>query len=125
VPSGIWSAEEYKKLPAYDGDISEQLEHAEQSLRVFLCHQNGQQACAGWLGHRDPIELLAVRVGISRGDLAPECAEFETSIPLFASGAEAAEHGAREIAQPGERAATAISKIIAVRGRAGRPVRSD
>lgn len=32
VPSGIWAAEEYAKLPAYDADTPFQPPH------LFLCH---------------------------------------------------------------------------------------
>lgn len=50
---------------------------------------------------------------------------YETNAPLFASGAEAAAHGRREIEQPGERAVAAIAKIIRVRaGSAEGPVQT-
>ena len=34
VPSGIWAASEYAKLPAYDAPT------CAQSARLFLCHQH-------------------------------------------------------------------------------------
>lgn len=117
VPSGIWHADEYAKLPAYDGDIPEQT-----STRTFLCHQSAQEACAGWLGHRDPTELLAVRLGLADGSLDPSCADFSTDVELFASGREAAEHGMREIQQPDEPARTAIDKILQVRSHTDHPI---
>lgn len=117
VPSGVWAAEEYDKLRSYDGDIPQQLEHG--GTAVFLCHQNGtdgNQACSGWLGHREPGELLAVRLGISSGHLDPACAEYTTSVELFESGDAAARHGEHEIEQPSEDATAAISKIVRKRG---------
>ncbi|MGN7186968.1 DUF6283 family protein [Microbacterium enclense] len=120
VPSGVWHPDEYAKLPAYDGDIAEQ-----QSIAVFSCHQGDGDVCAGWLGHRDPVDLLAVRVGIVDGRLDPSCAEYTTDVPLFDSGAEAAAHGTGDTLHPTGRAGAAIRKIVAVRAAAGDPVRLD
>lgn len=117
VPSGVWAAEEYDKLRSYDGDMAQQLERG--GLAVFLCHQNGtdgNQACSGWLGHREPSEMLAVRLGISAGHLDPACAEYTTSVELFGSGDAAAQHGEHEIEQPSGDAAATISKIVRKRG---------
>lgn len=117
VASGVWAAEEYAKLVAYDGDVSEQ-----QSIAAFHCHQGDNEICSGWLGHRDPADLLAVRIGIIDGRLDPSCAEYSTTVPLFASGAEAAAHGMRDIEQPTAAAARAIEKITRVRAAKGDPV---
>lgn len=106
VASGIWHESEYAKLEGYDGDIIDQSAHA-----VFMCHQQDGCVCSGWLGHRDPAGLLAVRLGISRGDLAPEVIEYTTTVPLFESGADAAAHGLAELYQPGEAAVRVIEKI--------------
>ena len=106
VPSGIWDAQEYDKLPRYDGEI-----HEQQAIATFLCHHQDGQVCAGWLGHRDPIDLLAVRLGISWGQLDPSCAEYSTSVPLFETGAEAAEHGKQDIDTPDAKARQIIDKI--------------
>lgn len=109
VPSGIWHEDEYAKLPRYDGDIGDQL--AAEATSIFTCHQGDGDVCAGWLGHRDPIDLLAVRLGLSNGQLAPECAYYTTDIPLFASGEEAHSHGIQDICRPSEKATSAIQKI--------------
>jgi hypothetical protein len=105
VPSGIWEASEYEKLERYDAPLPE------QPIAVFLCHHSDGHACAGWLGHTDPSQLLAVRLGIARGDVDPDCLAYTTSVPLFPSGAAAAAHGLAEIAGPGERAVAAIDKL--------------
>lgn len=119
VASGIWHEEEYSKLERYDRDL------ADQPPAVFVCHQGSRDICAGWLGHRDPAELLAVRLGVISGEIDAACLTYETSAPLFASGAEAAAHGRREIEQPGEKAVAAIAKIIRVRaGSVEGPVRA-
>lgn len=107
VPSGVWDETEYAKLERYDGDLLDQGAHA-----VFMCHQQDGCVCSGWLGHRDPSDMLAVRLGISRGDLDPEVIEYTTTVPLFRSGAEAAAHGRAEIEAPREAAVRVIEKIV-------------
>jgi len=87
-----------------------------------MCHQGDSHVCAGWLGHADPSELLAVRIGISQGHLDPACAEYETDVPLFASGQEAAAHGVRDIRTPSEDAVATIEKVVRVRAMTGDPV---
>lgn len=110
TPSGVWDASEYEKLPRYDGDIPEQ-----QSVAVFNCHMEEPLICAGWLGHRDPTELLAVRVALVSGHLDADAAEYTTDVPLFASGAEAAAHGMVDIADPGAQAQSVIDKLTRIR----------
>lgn len=117
VPSGIWAEEEYEKLRRYDGET-----HEQTALAVFSCHQGAGEVCSGWLGHRDPADLLAVRIGIMRGDVDPSCAEYITDVPLFESGAAAAQHGTRDIVAPSTRAAAAIMKITRTRAAAGASV---
>lgn len=107
VASGIWDESEYSKLPAYDGEM-----HEQTSAAVFMCHQGSGEACSGWLGHRDPTDMLAVRLGLMRGDLDPSCADYATTVPLFESGADAAAHGMEKISEPGEDARAVIGKII-------------
>lgn len=117
VPSGIWHPDEYDKLRRYDGET-----HEQTSVNVFHCHQGAGDVCSGWLGHRDPADLLAVRIGIVSGTVDPSCAEYTTDVPLFASGAEAADHGIRDLETPDERASQAIAKIVRTRRIAGDPV---
>lgn len=85
VPSGIWDETEYAKLREYDGETWE------QSAAVFMCHHAEGDVCAGWLGHRDPADLLAVRL------------------------AAAAEHGIHDIEDPSTEAINAIDKLTRVR----------
>jgi hypothetical protein len=111
VPSGLWEESEYAKLPGYDGEM------LEQRTNVFGCHQADGSICAGWLGHREhPTDLLAVRLGVSAGVLDESCASYETDVDLFESGAEAAEHGCREIENPSPRTVAAITKLLRTRG---------
>lgn len=105
VPSGVWAEEEYDKLPAYDGETFE------QPTVPFFCHQGKGNVCAGWLAFRDPAELLAVRLGVSFGTIAPECMDYSTDVALFESGEEAAEHGKRDIENPSDWARVAMRKI--------------
>lgn len=112
VPSGVWSLEEYKKLRDYDADTSS------QPFAVFQCHQNNlgdnrSRMCAGWVGcHGD--QLLALRLHVASGG-DPSVLDYETSVPLFSSGAEAADHGEREINSPSPLAIRMIKKIARIR----------
>lgn len=106
VPSGVWDASEYAKLPQYDGDTASQFPAA------FFCHQQDGSVCSGWLGHTDPGQLLGVRLGVMRGLLDESCLDYRTDVPLFASGAEAAEHGMKEIKSPGRAAQETMRKIV-------------
>jgi hypothetical protein len=116
VPSGVWHPDEYSKLDRYDGEMHE------QPIATFMCHQGDNHVCSGWLGYRDPADLLAVRLGISIGHLSPSCAEYTTDVPLFGSGREAAEHGMREVLWPGPEASAVIGKVARVRAQNGDPV---
>jgi hypothetical protein len=106
VPSGVWDESEYQKLAGYDGETFEQ-----DATATFLCHQADGCACSGWLGHRNPENLLAVRLGLMRGVLDPSCLDYTTDVPLFESGAAAAEHGMKNFRKPREDAMLVISKI--------------
>ena len=108
VASGIWDESEYAKLPAYDGEM-----HEQTSIAVFMCHQPSEGAvCSGWLGHREyPEDMLAVRLGIIRGALDESCLEYSTDVPLFDSGAAAAEHGMKNFQDPRADARRVIDKI--------------
>jgi hypothetical protein len=108
VPSGIWSVDEYAKLPAYDAPTGE------QPIGVFHCHRQDGRVCAGWAGCHDMQESLAVRIAALDGRLdADELLDYETTTPLFDSGAEAALHGMKDIADPGPEARRVMEKLRA------------
>lgn len=108
VPSGIWDASEYGKLPLYDGDMAQQA--LAGAVNLFDCHhQPGSALCAGWVGTHSPGNLLALRIHAARVD--PEIHAFRSPVPLFASGAAAAAHGIRDIRSPGKEALAAIAKV--------------
>ena len=109
VPSGVWAAEEYDKLPEYDNETSE------QPLGIFHCHQQDGHICSGWLGTHGAQNLLSMRIGASMGYVDPSTFDYETDVPLFDSGAEAAQHGMSEIDSPSARAQRTIDKIKQVR----------
>ena len=92
VPSGVWAAHEYDKLPGYDGTMPEQVEAG--ALGAFMCHQQDGQLCAGWVGCHGAYELIALRMV---ADLDPTVWTYRSPVPLFASGAEAAAHGLPEV----------------------------
>lgn len=107
VPSGLWAAEEYDKLPRYDGEIIAQL--AAGGTAVFMCHQQDGRLCAGWLAAHGPDNLLALRL---RGaDVATAAWRYVSPVPVFASGFEAAAHGKAQIERPGTAAQRAIQRL--------------
>jgi len=109
VPSGIWDAHEYLKLPQYDGETMDQIIKGAHAL--FYCHQNDGHLCAGWVGCHDTNHLAALR--FNRVD--PETFNYVSPIELFPSGAEAAIHGMEEIENPPPEARVAIAKLEAKR----------
>lgn len=112
VPSGIWQASEYDKLPAYDGTTAEQA--AAGAFGAFYCHQRTGDVCAGWAGCHDMDENLAIRM--SHGELDVDAIrDYESPVPIFSSGAEAARHGRRDLGSPGEEARTMIGKLVRLR----------
>lgn len=106
VPAGIWSAEEYAKLPRYDGDTGAQFMKGGTGL--FFCHQNDGKLCAGWVGCHDTNHLAALR--LARVD--PSTFDYVSPVPLFESGTEAALHGLSGVNNPGPEAKAAIAKLV-------------
>lgn len=110
VPSGMWDESEYTKLPQYDGDIVNQIEN--NGHGTFGCHQANDCLCAGWVGHRDPYDLFALRIAVSNGHVDEAVFDYKTDVPLFSSGQEAHDHGMAEIDAPGVKAEQLIKKIL-------------
>lgn len=98
VPSGVWSAEEYARLPAYDNPTWG------QDRGVFCCHQQDGHLCAGWVAVHDMTESLGLRLAVLTGvidaDDLDEIIDYTTDVELFSSGAEACAHGLDEIYEP-------------------------
>lgn len=105
VPSGLWSPEEYAKLPAYDGDTGEQI--MKGATGVFLCHSQPGKLCSGWVGCHDMRHNAAVRFD----QVAETTFTYQSPVPLFTSGAEVAAHGMKDIAAPGREAGRAIKRL--------------
>lgn len=107
VPSGVWSGEEYDKLPPFD--------NPDESFTVFMCHQADKRLCAGWVGCHDMDNMIGLRLAASAGMLSSEELElarnYVSPVPLFANGAEAAAHGHGEIANPSPAARRTIDKL--------------
>jgi hypothetical protein len=105
----VWAPQEYDKLPAYDAST------AEQPVGAFLCHQQDGRLCAGWAGCHDMGGNLALRFAVIRGEISEEDFEatldYESPVPLFESGAAAAEHGMADIEAPDERAVKTMAKL--------------
>jgi Family of unknown function (DUF6283) len=104
VPSGVWAASEYDKLAAYDGPTWS------QPPGRFHCHATPEVICHGWAvvhsRQEGESELMALRIFPVEGDIPPEGA------PLFSSGAEAAEHGKRDIDHPSAEAQEVAARLM-------------
>jgi len=112
VPSGIWEASEYEKLPQYDGETGEQAEAGATGL--FFCHQAQDRLCAGWVGCHDMANNLAMRLHARRQDVDPAVYDYVSPVPLFSSGAEAAAHGMADIEEPGEAAREKVDLLLKI-----------
>jgi len=116
VPSGVWAAEEYAKLPGFDGETWEQA--AAGAFASFCCHSSPDRLCAGWAGCHDMGESLALRLARRQVEVDPAVYGYVSPVPLFASGAEAAAHGMRDLHEPGPaavRAAGKLRRVVAAR----------
>lgn len=113
VPSGVWSEEEYDKLVRYDEPTYS------QPTELFQCHQNGRdddkaRLCGGWVAtHGD--HSLGLRLAVVTGRVDPAVMSYSTTVPLFDSGEEAAEHGMEDIDDPGPEACALVEKISKTR----------
>ncbi len=110
----MWSEEEYNTLRGYDRPTFA------QPVTLWLCHHHDRnsprrQVCAGWAGCHDGATLLAVRVALATGLLSVANARavetYTSPVPLFASGAQAAEHGLADLDTPSLDAVQAIAKF--------------
>lgn len=113
VPSGVWASSEYEMLRGYD------LPTQQQPVAVFMCHATPDHYCNGWVVchmnrgpdpndplSRHPFDLFALRLSMEWDRVIPE-----PSVPLFASGNEAADHGQREIARPTQEARAVVERL--------------
>ena len=101
TPPGIWSREEYDKLPAWDNERA--------MAGIFLCHQSNMKAiCRGWLEvHWDNWNVrFAMMTKIDMTDYKP------TDVPLYSSGKEARAAGIRGIKTPSRNARAMVAKLM-------------
>lgn len=108
VPSGLWDASEYDKLPRYDGSMVEQAIAGAGGL--FMCHQQDGNLCAGWVAAHGAHNLLAFR--LNGGEVHPAVWAYESPVPVFSSGREACDHGQAHVADPDPRARRAILRLL-------------
>ena len=107
APSGLWAKHEYDKLPAYDGEIIEQLQNG--ATADFGCHQRDGHLCAGWVAAHGAGNLLALRLRAAR--VPQETWDYTTDIPVFSSGAEARRHGLKDMKRPKAKALKLMAKL--------------
>lgn len=108
VPSGVWAADCYDLLARYDAPTGE------QPPAPFGCHATPERLCHGWAvvhsnrGHEH--ELLALRLLQFRIGEAIDVPA--AGVPLFDSGAQAAEHGKAEIERPSIKALCTSARLV-------------
>lgn len=110
VPSGVWAAEEYAKLPGYDGEIVDQITN--RALGLFMCHQRDGCLCGGWLACHGADNLLALRMN----PVDPSVWRWRTDVPVWTSGAAAERHGMAQINNPGPEARALMDKLTRLPG---------
>lgn len=115
VPSGIWAAEEYQKLPAYDRQTRE------QPPSLFMCHQQNNSLCTGWLqshaNREHAYDLLSLRLArnLDTAEVS-RVALMEPLVKLFKTGREAMRHGLKALRNPGKKAKQVMAAITRKRG---------
>ncbi|NUS02076.1 MAG: hypothetical protein HOV97_05875 [Nonomuraea sp.] len=111
APTGLWHHDHYAKLVEYDNDNM-----ADQPELVFACHQQDGRLCAGWVAVHDMEKNLALFLALLQGWITPDvfatCLTYATSVPLFASGREACDHGMRDYEDPPERTRRVVNKLM-------------
>jgi hypothetical protein len=111
VPSGLWEASEYERLPAYDAETWA------QPHGVFCCHRQDGRLCAGWVAVHPMEHSFALRLAALQGwfseDELDAILDYRTEVPLFASGAEACAHGLAEVEAPDVQARRLAGKLRA------------
>lgn len=118
VPSGVWASEEYVKLPAYDGEIADQIQAG--ATGVFMCHQQDGKLCAGWVGCHGASNLIAMRLAADK--IEDNVWDYESPVPLFTSGLKACMHGVRALRRPGKAAKRVMAQILRKRARLDKPI---
>lgn len=110
VPAGIWTEDEYQKLPPYDRETWA------QPRALFMCHQNDGCLCGGWVACHGN-ELLALRIAGFLGTVDPAISDYHPKADLFASGQEACDHGIAGIEDPDAAARRKIEGLMRQRAR--------
>lgn len=116
VPAGVWSPEEYAKLPDYDRGTGE------QPAGVFLCHWQNGRVCGGWAachgaqGRADHSrDSLALRMAGAFRHMTPEGIEatrdYVSPVPLWTTGREAFQKGMAGVADPSPEAEEVMAKL--------------
>jgi len=120
APTGLWAKKEYDSLELYDGPTG--LQAVKGAIGVFFCHSAPELVCAGWAAVHGDAESFALRLAAMRGHDVAAVIAYTTTVQLWASGHEAAEHGRSGIEHPGEDARAAVAKVTKAREATGRPV---
>lgn len=124
TPPGVWSPQEYQKLPEYDKET-----HT-QPMKVFLCHCQDGSLCRGWLDtHIDQKrghELLSIRFALLLGTIDPD--ELKAAMlerprhDTHVSGTAACVFGLGGVPEPSPEAQKAMESIVKKRRRKPRSV---
>lgn len=110
VPSGVWSRDEYEKLPQYDGDTGQQFMAG--AVGVFMCHQRDGCVCGGWLVTHDVDHLAALRVN----QVDPSCFDYDPGVECWPTGKAAHDHGVAMIDAPSDAALRVMRGLERLRG---------
>ena len=104
TPPGLWVLDHYEALPAYDGDIPDQL--AAGALTAFGCHYDTGDLCRGWIDCHGEHNLLALRLAPLRNDPGPP------TVPVYESGQACLDANRPHCAKPSKEAKAAMKKLL-------------
>lgn len=108
TPAGVWAADEYRKLPAYDDQFG--------GGGIFLCHHSStakeKSVCRGWFEVHE--RNITRRLAVMTGKIVVE-GECPCDVPLYDSGAEACRAGIRGVRRPSKAARAMSKKLLAAR----------
>jgi Family of unknown function (DUF6283) len=95
LPPGSWPDAVYRRLPIYDGNVSQQATAGANAC--MFCFSQPARLCGGWVAVFPLDSNLALRLQAAEGNVDQQSVRaYRTEVPLFGSGAEAAQHGLRE-----------------------------
>lgn len=112
TPPGVWAAEEYEKLRAYDKETWE------QPMALFMCHSGDatSKLCRGWIDCHG-YELMGLRICVIEGRAPETILEDTAGVPVYETGNAAAAAGIAGIEAASPESIASAERLVRKRGR--------